>query len=181
MKRVVGALAGLAFGMLMALCGGVPQASAEDFKQIKLSDDVIERYFALQKDLVALEPPEGTTMDKKKEAELKSKTDAAIKKHKFASAEEFEDVVSNINFALSYLDPETGEMTTPAESYKKQMEYVKKDDGLSAEEKKNIIADMEADLKALPELKFKENVDVVKKHRTRFFETAQAPDAPAKK
>jgi hypothetical protein len=137
---------------------------AQEIKQIQLSDKQVESFIAAQKDFAPLasklleggEQPSETLL-----AEL----EAVAKKHGFASFAEYEDVGANISIVLEGLDRKSGEYVDPVEKMKKELEDIKADTSIPEEDKKLAIEDLNLEIAAAQPLKFKENVEVVKKHR----------------
>ena len=166
LKRVFAALALALFG-LGALAIAAPPASAaeEPFKQLKLSEKMVQGFIAAQKDLAELAkknpPPPSDKPDPKIQAEL----EAIAQKHGFASFAEFDDVAFNISFVMGGIDPQTGNYTDQITLIKKEIEDVKADKSVPDDQKKKMLDDLAEALKNTPPLQFPENVDLVKKYR----------------
>jgi hypothetical protein len=90
--------------------------------------------------------------------------EAIAKKHGFASFAEFEDVGANITIVLDGLDRATGAYTDPVDKMKKELEEIKADESIPAEDKKLAIDDLTQEIQSAQPLKYKGNVEVVKKH-----------------
>lgn len=153
----------LGAGLALAVGGSAAVLAQEDFKQIELTDKIMTSFIAAQKDYEPLTKKlmeAGDNVDDALEKEL----DTVAKKHGFADFAGFEDVGANITLVLDGLDPESGEFTEPKVLMQKELEEIKADDSIPADEKKSIIADQEELIATVPSIKYPGNVAVVKKH-----------------
>lgn len=153
----------LGAGLALAVGGAAGAVAQDDFKQIELTDKMVTSFIAAQKDY---EPLTKKLMDAgdKIDASLTKELDAVAKKHGFADFADFEDVGANITLVLDGYDSETGKFTDPKTLMQQELEEIKADDSIPANEKKAIIADQEELIATVPPLKHPGNVDVVKKH-----------------
>lgn len=145
-------------------------ADAQELKQIKLSDKQIEGYIAAQQEMNKITPPEAPAgkPDDKADAKIEAQFEAVAKKHGFASFAEMDDVAANISLVYSGIDPESGAFTDPISIIKKEITDIEGDAAIPAEDKKQMIAELNEAMKSTPPLKFPENVELVKKYRTRL-------------
>lgn len=146
-----------------AVAAGVPGAAAQEFKQIELTDKMVTSFISAQKDFAPLASKliEG---GESPDAPLIKELEDIAKKHGFASFAEFEDVGANITLILDGLDRSTGEFTDPIEKMKTELEDIKADDSIPAEDKKLAVDDLTQEIAASEPLQHKGNIDVVKKH-----------------
>ena len=151
---------GLSVGVLSA---GTLGATAQEFKQIPLTDTMVTSFIAAQKDFAPLANRLIEGGDQPDAALTKELEDIA-KKHGFASFAEFEDVGANITLILDGLDRSSGEFTDPIEKMKKELEDIKADDSIPAEDKKLAVDDLTQEIAASEPLQHQGNIDVVKKH-----------------
>ena len=150
----------------LALCAGIGMsvaASAQEFKQVQLSEKQVQSFIEAQKDFAPLSSKLVEGGEKPDEG-LKKQLEDVAKKHGFASFSEFEDVGANITIVLDGLDRASGSYTDPVEKMKKELEEIKADDSIPADDKKLAIDDLTQEISAAQPLKYKENVDIVKKH-----------------
>lgn len=145
---------------LLALGAG---AHAQELKQIELNDKLVSAFIAAQKDFAPLSSKLAEGGDKP-DASLTAQLEEIAKKNGFANFEEFEDVGANITIVLDGLDRSNGTYTDPAEKMKKELEEIKADASIPAEDKKLAVDDLTQEIAAAQPLKFKGNIDVVKKH-----------------
>lgn len=168
-------------GMLVAcLCFafvtsvGVSAVRAEEqFKQVKLSDQMIKGFIAAQADLAALaqkHPPKETD---KPDPQIQAELESIAKKHGFASFAEFDDVAFNISFVMGGIDPQSGDFTDQITQIKKEIEDVKADKSVPDDQKKQMLDDLAEALKNTPPLQFPENIEVVKKFRGEIAKVLQ--------
>lgn len=139
-------------------------AMAQDIKQIKLSEDHVLGFIASQKDLAAIASKLQAAGDKP-DAALQKELEDIAKKNKFTSFAELDDVAANISIVMAGLDPQTGDYVDPLEALKKELEEVKADKSIPDADRKQLEEELNEAIKTTPPLQFKENVDVVKKHR----------------
>ena len=71
---------------------------------------------------------------------------------------------------LAGIDPDTGQYSDPIELIKKDIDAIKADKTLTEEDRKNQLDEMNEALKEMQPLKFKENIDIVKKYSKQIDE-----------
>ncbi len=138
-------------------------APAPEINQVRLNDKQVVGFLGAQKDLVAITAKleaAGDTIDDKLQKEL----DEIGKKNGFKDFADFEEIRANIMMVLAGIDPDTGDYSDPIELIKKDIEAIKADKALSEADRKVQLEEMSDALKEMQPLKFKENVDIVKKH-----------------
>lgn len=158
--RSVALVLGLSAGVA---CAGALNASAQEFKQIELTEKHVTSFIAAQKDFAPLANKLIEGGDEP-DAALVKELDEIAKKHGFASFDEFEDVGANITLILDGLDRSSGEFTDPIEKMKKELEDIKADNSIPADDKKLAVDDLTQEIAASQPLQHKGNIDVVKKH-----------------
>lgn len=144
-------------------------AGATEIKQLKLTEKQVTGFLGAQKDLVAITAKleaAGDTIDEKLQKEL----DDIGRKHGFKDFSDFEEVRANVMMVLAGIDPDTGEYSDPIELIKKDIEAIKADKALSEEDRKSQLEEMNDALKEMAPLKYKENIDVVKKYAKQIDE-----------
>ena len=141
-----------------------PQAAPPPMKQIALTDKQIEGVIAAHKDIEAIlekVPAQNAKPDPKIIAQL----EAVAKKYGFASYEEYADVDENISLVLGGFDPATKKYIGSDAVIKSQIAQVEADKKMSAAEKKQVLADLNAALKVPePQVENNGNIDLVAKH-----------------
>lgn len=153
-----------AIGLSAILAGaGAFGATAQEFKQLELTDQLVTNFIAAQKDFAPLASKlaEG---GEQPDAALTKELEDIAKKHGFASFADFEDVGANITIVLDGLDRSSGKYTDPVEKMKKELDEIKADDTIPPEDKKLAVDDLTQEIAQAKPLKFAANVDVVKKH-----------------
>ncbi len=150
----------LVFGLSVGVALG---AAAQEFTQIELSDEKVMAFIAAQKDFAPLASKLVEGGDQP-DAALTKEIEEIARKHGFASFAEFEDVGANITLVLDGLDRSTGTFTDPIEKMKKELEDIKADDTIPAEDKKLAVDDLTQEIAASKPLEYKGNIEVVKKH-----------------
>lgn len=154
----------LALGLGLGVTGvSGTGAAAQEFKQMELTEQMVTNFIAAQKDFAPLASKLAEAGDSPDPALQKQLEDIA-KAHGFASFAEFEDVGANITIVLDGLDRSSGTYTDPIEKMKKELEDIKADATIPAEDKKLAVDDLTQEIAAAQPLKYKSNIDVVKKH-----------------
>jgi hypothetical protein len=145
-------------------------ASAQEVKQIKLTEKHIQGFIAASKDMAKLSDPGNSD---KPNPELEGQAEAVVKKNGFASLAEFDDVSTNISTIMSGIDQQTKRFTEPPEQIKKEIAALKADKSVPEGEKKEDLAQLEAALKNAEPIQFKENIALVLKYFDRLAELMQ--------
>ena len=136
-------------------------ASAQEMKQIKLTEKYIQGFMAASEDMASLN--DGANPDQP-DAKVQAQAEAVAKRNGFASLAEYEDVAMNIAMIMSGVDQQTKKFTEPPEQIRKQIAALKADKSVSDEEKKDDLEDLEAALKTARPIHFTENIALVLKY-----------------
>ena len=141
-----------------------PQAEVPaPIKQIALTEKQIEGVLAAQKDMDAITDklPDDAKPDPKIDAQL----DGVAKKNGFASYDDYNNVIDNISLVLGGFDPATKKYVGAEAVIKTQIAQVQADKKMSAKDKKDTLADLNAALKQpVPAIENKGNIDLVAKY-----------------
>jgi len=153
---------GLWFLALLALAlFGPGAATAQEMKQIKLTDKHIQGFMAAYEDIAKVyDGAESDKPDPKAEVQAA----AVAKKHGFASLAQYDDVSMNISMTMSGIDPQTKKFTEPPEQIKNEIAALKADKSIPETEKKEDLTQLEAELKNARPIQFKENIALVLKY-----------------
>ena len=145
------------------------QAQQPELKQIALTDKQVESVLAAQKDMDAITDkiPDNAPPDPKLDAKL----DDVAKKYGFAGYPDYNIVVDNISLVLGGIDPATKKYVGPETVIKTQIAQVTADKKMSAKDKKDALADLNAALKQKqPDIQNKGNIDLVIKYYDKLSE-----------
>jgi hypothetical protein len=146
--------------LALALCDpGV--ATAQEAKQIKLTEKHIQGFIAAHEDMAKLY--DGANPDKP-DPKVDAQAEIVAKKNGFASLAEHDVVSMNISMILSGIDPQTKKFTEPPEQIRKEIAALKADKSVPDGEKKEDLAQLEAALKDTKSIQFKENIALVLKY-----------------
>jgi hypothetical protein len=132
-------------------------------KQIALTDKQIEGVLAAQKEIDAITAklPDNATPDSKLTAQL----EGVARKNGFASYDEYSNVVDNISIVLAGFDPATKQYVGAEAVIKAQIATVEADKKMSANDKKEALAELNDALKSpVPPIENKGNIDLVAKY-----------------
>jgi hypothetical protein len=153
---------GVLFSALLALALFDPgAATAQEVKQIKLTEKHIQGFMAASKDMARLY--DGADPNKP-DPKVDAQAAAVAKKNGFASLAEYDGASMNISMIMFGIDPQTKKFTEPPDQIKKQIAALKIDKSVSEAEKKEDLAELEAALKNAKPVQFKENVALVLKY-----------------
>ena len=166
---------GVLFSALLALALFDPgAATAQEVKQIKLTEKHIQGFMAASKDMAKLY--DGANPDKP-DPKVEAQAEAVAKKNGFASLAEYDDVSMNISMIMSGIDPQTKKFTEPPEQIKKEIAALKADKSVPEAEKKEDLAQLEAALKTAKPIQFKENIALVLKYFDKLAPLMQEQDS----
>jgi hypothetical protein len=166
---------GVLFSALLALALFEPgAATAQEVKQIKLTDKHIQGFMAAFKDMAKLY--DGANPDKP-DPRVEAQAAAIAKKNGFASLAEYDDAWMNISMIMYGIDPQTKKFTEPPEQIKNEIAALKADKSVSETEKQEDLAQLEAALKNAKPVQFKENIALVLKHFDRLAPLMQEQDS----
>src|SRR6266403_1474820 len=167
MRKFVRPLAGaLSIAWLVAAMAMLSSAAAlaqgkqAPPKQMALTDKQIEGVLAAAKEMDAITAklPDNAKPDPKITAQL----EAVAKRNSFASYDEYNNVLDNISIVLAGFDPATKKYVGTETVIKAQIAQVQADKKMSAEDKKEALADLNDALKSLaPPIENKGNIDLV--------------------
>ena len=168
-------LLGALFSALLALALFDPgAATAQEAKQIKLTEKYLQGFMAASKDMTKLY--EGANPDKP-DPKLEARAAAIAKKNGFASLDEYDDASTNISMIFSGIDPQTKKFTEPPEQIRKEIAALKADKSVPEAEKKEDLAQLEASLKTAKPIQFKENIALVLKYFDQLAPLMQEQDS----
>jgi esterase/lipase len=170
-----GAFLGALFSSLLALALFNPGAvTAQEAKQIKLTEKHIQGFLAASKDMAQLY--NGADPDKP-DPQLEAQARAVAKKNGFASLDEYDDASMNISMIMFGIDPQTQKFTEPPEQIKKEIAALKADKSVPQAEKREGLAQLESALKNARPVQFKENIALVLKYFDQLAPLMQEQDS----
>ena len=147
---------------LLALFVSCPNvATAQEMRQIKLTEKHVQGFIAVSEDMAKLyngANPEKP--DPKREAQA----EALVKKNGFGSLAEYDNVSMNISMIMSGIDPQSKKFTEPPEQIKKDIAAFKSDQSVPEAQRKEGLAQLEAALKEAKPIQVKENIGLVLKY-----------------
>jgi hypothetical protein len=124
---------GVLFSALLALALFDPgAATAQEVKQIKLTEKHIRGFMAASEDMAKLY---GGANPDKPDPKVEAQAAAVAKKNGFSSLDEYDDASMNISMIMSGIDPQTKKFTEPPEQIKKEIAALKADKSVPEAEK----------------------------------------------
>src|SRR6266480_1361627 len=166
---------GMLFSALLAL--GVfdnGASTAQEVRQIKLTEKQIQSFMAAYEDMAKLYDDANAD---KPDPKLEAQAAALAKKNGFASLAQYDDVLMNITMIMSGIDPQTKKFTEPPEQIKNEIVALKADKSVSEAEKKEGLTQLEAALKNARPIQFKENIALVLKYFDQLAPIMQEQDS----
>lgn len=146
-----------------ALAAPLP-ATAQDIRQIRLTDKQVQNYIAAQKDMNAIAEKLNEGDPEKVDPKLTRALEDTAKKHGFASFEDYDVVAANISLVAAGLDPEKKTFVEPAELIRQEIAAVKADKKLTKAQKDEALKALDEGLKSAKPLQFRENIALVQKY-----------------
>ena len=155
-------LLGVLFSALLVLALFHPSvATAQEVKEIKLTEKHIQGFIAVSEDMAKLyDGANPDRPDPKREAQA----EALVKKNGFASLAEYDDVTVNIAMIMSGIDQQTKKFTEPPDQIKKEINSIKANKAIPEAQKREDLAQLEAAVKDARPIQFKENIAMVLKY-----------------
>ncbi|THD46863.1 MAG: hypothetical protein E7774_05795 [Bradyrhizobium sp.] len=139
-------------------------APEEPLKQIALTDAIVQAYITAEAEVDPLLAKLPQNDDAAVDPKLVATLDAAVKKHNFASFDDFQDVGANIGQVMDGIDPATKKYVGADVLLKRQIAALQADTKMAAADKKQELAELSEALKAAEPLKNPGNADVVLKY-----------------
>jgi homoserine dehydrogenase len=133
--------------------------------QIKLTEKQVEAFIAAQKDMSAVvEKMQGAASPDKPNSRFEAEFEAVTNKHGFKNFAEYEAVAANISMVMATIDPQTKAFTDPQTAIKKEIDDVTADKTIPANEKKQLLEELNEALKSAQPIQFPSNIELVKKY-----------------
>src|SRR3989440_9684043 len=165
---------GVLFSALLTLALFDPgAATAQELKQVKLTEKHIQGFMAAYDDIAKLYY--GADLDKR-DPKVDAQAATVAKKNGFASLAQYEDVSMNITMIMFGIDPQTKKFTEPPEQIKDAIAALSSDKSLQEAEKKEGVAQLEAALTMVKPIQFKENIALVLKYFDQLIPFMQEMD-----
>jgi esterase/lipase len=157
-------LAVLAFALFNPSLG-----SAQEVKQIKLTEKHIQSFIAASEEISTLSDGDNQDNGDQKLEQV----EALVKKYGFVNMEEFDDISTNISMIMSGIHQQTRKFTETKEQIRQQIAAIKSDKSIPEAEKKEDLAQLDAALREAKPIQFKENITLVLKHFDKLFQLMQ--------
>jgi hypothetical protein len=154
------------FGLALADAGS---GTTQEVNQIKLTEQHIQGFIAADDEMAGIYVANADNSDPK----VRAQGEAVAKKNGFASFAEYNDVSMNIAIIMSSIDQQTKKFTEPPERLKEEIAALKADTSVSEEAKKDELARLEAALKEIKPIQFKENIALVLKNYDKLLPLMQ--------
>ena len=139
------------------------QQQAPELKQVALTEKQVDGVITAQKEInpITDKLPDNAPPDAKVVAQL----EGIAKKNGFASFDEYGNVVDNISLVMGGIDPQSKKYVGSETVIKSQITQIEADKKMSANDKKQALADLNAALKEPePQVENKGNIDLVVKN-----------------
>ena len=140
-----------------------PAAAEVPAKQIKLTEAQVRGYIAAQKPMTAVTEKMQGAADKP-DPKIQAQLEAVAKANGFRNFAEYDDVAANIAMVMANIDPQTKGFTDPQTALKQSIAEVQADKSMPANDKKQLLDELNAALKNARPIDNPGNVDLVKKY-----------------
>ncbi|MEO0729284.1 MAG: hypothetical protein AAFY64_02760 [Pseudomonadota bacterium] len=140
--------------------------------QVQLTETMVESFLRMQTGLAGV-AEELEAVDDKPHAALKDKLTKLAKNAGFASFADYDRVAQSIFLVMSGIDPDTGAWTDPKINLRADIEDVRKDTTLTDKERRDLVEDLELAIRNTPDVAFRMNIALVRKHATRIEKVLQ--------
>jgi hypothetical protein len=138
-------------------------------KQIALTEKQIQGVIAAQPEMDKI--TDEIDEDAKPDPKLDRQLEAIAKRSGFASMDDYDTVVDNIQMVLGGIDPETKKYVGTEAVIKAKIAETQADKKMSAREKRKTLADLNDDLKSpMPAIENKGNIDLVVRYYDKLSE-----------
>jgi hypothetical protein len=151
----------LAFAVLLAQ-PRVGEAQAH-VKQIRLTEKQVQGFISAQKDMVAITEKMSAGSDKP-DPKIQAQLEAAAKKQGFKDFDEYDEVAFNISLIMTGIDPQTKKYTEPRAEIQQEIAEITANPTMSAEEKKQVLDQLNQELKAAVPVEYPSNIDLVSQY-----------------
>src|SRR5215468_10440974 len=135
-----------------------------EVRQIQLTEKQVQGTIAAQKDGSAvfdkIQAPPPDELPPAVLAEL----DAVAKKHGFKDFNDYDEVLGNITMVMTGIDPKTKAFAEPAAAIKREIADVTANKTIAAEEKKQMLEELNEALNSAQPIQFPGNIELVKKY-----------------
>jgi hypothetical protein len=147
-------------------------AAPQPVKQIALTDKQIDGVLAAKPEIDAIvsKLPEGND---KPDPKVLAQLEGIVKKHGFASYEEYEGVDDNISLVMGGIDPQSKKYVGDEIVLKAQIKEVQADKKMAPNDKKEALTQLNDALKAITPVQFAANIPLVVKYYDKL--SAESP------
>ncbi len=141
-----------------------PGAPEDAVKQVALTDAQVQAYLAAEAEIEPILAKLPENASDKPDPKVTAQLETIVKKYKFASYDEFDEIGANIGLVADGVDPQTKKYVGADVVLKQQIAEVKADKKMSPAEKKQALEEMNDALKSVEPVKFPGNIDLVVKY-----------------
>jgi hypothetical protein len=139
-------------------------APVDALAQMELTDPLIQQYIDAQADLEAVMSQAGDQQSDQPDPKIMAKLEDVAKKHKFSNFGQFDIVSGNIALVLEGVDPKTKKYIGAEAELKQEIAALQANSKIPAADKKEELAGLNEEIKAITPVKFKVNIDLVLKY-----------------
>jgi hypothetical protein len=137
---------------------------AQPFRQVDLTEKQVQGFIAAQKPMTdATEKMQNGPSDPP-DPKLQAELEAVAKKQGFKDLAEYDEVAATISMVMAGIDPETKQYIPADVAIRQQIKDVEADKSLPADERKQVLDELNESLKAAQPIRNPANIDLVKKY-----------------
>jgi hypothetical protein len=171
--RITARALALAIVLAPLAAGGVraqgPAVTREATVQVALTEQQIAGFIAVTPEIAKVTEALQSDPDPKTLVQL----NAIAKKGGFADYAQYELVTANIALVLQGVDPETKKFTDPKQSIQTQIREIEADTEMTADEKKDLLAELNEALAVVQPISNPGNIALVEKHYDKLAQLIQ--------
>jgi hypothetical protein len=146
-----------------ALADG-PAAAQAPLLQVDLTEKQVQGFIAAQKPMTdATDKMQGGPSDQP-DPKLQAALEAIAKKQGFKDIAEYDEVAATISMVMAGIDPETKQFTQADDAMRQQIKDIEADKSLPADERKQVLDDLNESLKQAQPIRNPANIELVKKY-----------------
>jgi hypothetical protein len=157
-------LSRLAACLALALATWTVAAAQAPFRQVDLTEKQVQGFIAAQKPMTdAADKFQGAASDKP-DPKLQAALDAIAKKQGFKDLAEYDEAAATISMVMAGIDPETKQFTQADDAIRQQIKDIEADKSLPADERKQVLDELNEALKQAQPIRNPANIELVKKY-----------------
>lgn len=150
--------------LALTLAAWTVAAAQAPLNQVDLTEKQVQGFIAAQKPMTDVTDKMQAGPSDKPDPKLQAALEAVAKKLGFKNLAEYDDVAATISMVMAGIDPETKQFTQADDAIRQQIKDLEADKSLPADERKQVLDELNESLKQAQPIRNPANVDLVKKY-----------------